>query len=285
METVNFTSFDFETATYSRMPCQLGLVVVREGKIVEETLFMIKPPENKYDIGCTRIHGITAKDTESCKEFDELRDEIEPYFHNELAVAHNVGFDYDVLNKACRFYDLDEIRAARFVDTMSLFDNRSLSDVTIALGIEMDNHHNALSDARACARIYIEFCKGVDFNELQYPIKKKRRKYFENEDRVISKYSRIQDLSIAEDVDHPFYDKTIVISGVFEKFPIRNDLALHLKRHGAKINGDISSKTNYFIIGSDYGPKKMEKVKQMQLEGIDIKIFNEDDLLNIQNLK
>ena len=36
MGAINFTAFDFETATADRMPCQLGVVVVRDGKIVEE---------------------------------------------------------------------------------------------------------------------------------------------------------------------------------------------------------------------------------------------------------
>ena len=35
METINFTAFDFETATANRMPCQLGVVVVRSGEIAD----------------------------------------------------------------------------------------------------------------------------------------------------------------------------------------------------------------------------------------------------------
>jgi DNA polymerase III epsilon subunit-like protein len=40
METINFTAIDFETATYDRMPCQLGLVVVHDGQIVEENQWL-----------------------------------------------------------------------------------------------------------------------------------------------------------------------------------------------------------------------------------------------------
>jgi DNA polymerase III epsilon subunit-like protein len=40
---MNFTAIDFETAAHD-MPCQLGLVVVRDGQIAEENRWLIKPP-------------------------------------------------------------------------------------------------------------------------------------------------------------------------------------------------------------------------------------------------
>ena len=283
---VTFTAFDFETATSDRMPCQLGLVEVYKGEIIDEKLFMIKPPGNRYDIRCSRVHGITAKDTESCKEWDELWDEIWLYFYNALMVSHNVDFDYDVFERVCSFYDLPEMETTKFYDTMCLFDDgqRSLSDIACAMGIEMEKHHDALSDARTCAKILLEYLNGIDLFELQYPerkVKEKiRKKYVENTNSVISKDSKIQDLSLAEDTNNLFYNKKIVISGIFENFPERDRLAFLLKQSGAKINDNISSKTDIFLTGSNWGPKKMEEVAKLRTKGYKIQIMNELALIS-----
>ena len=282
MKKVNFTAFDFETATYDRMPCQLGLVVVREGKIFEEKEFLIKPPGNKYDSWCTKTHGITPQNTELCKEFNEIWDEIKSYFHQELMVAHNIDFDKDVLHRICIYYHLNEAIPIGYYDTMPIFNNRSLSDVTSALGLTIEKHHGALADARACAEIYMEYLKGVDVNALNYPERKARVHtiYKEDSDRKISGEARKQDLSLVDDVNNFFYNKKIVISGIFESYPVRNDLALLLKKYGADINCSISKNTNIFIIGADYGPKKMENVELLRKGGYEIMIMNEDDLIN-----
>jgi DNA polymerase-3 subunit epsilon len=76
MKTKNFVAIDFETATHKQMPCQLGLVVVRNGRIVEEKQWLIKPPGNEYHALHMCLHGIRPEDTESSPEFDELWDEI-----------------------------------------------------------------------------------------------------------------------------------------------------------------------------------------------------------------
>jgi DNA polymerase-3 subunit epsilon len=283
MKKVNFTAFDFETATYDRMPCQLGLVVIREGQIIEEKKFLIKPPENKYDSGCSKVHKITDKDTNLCPEFHEIWEEIKPYFDHELMVGHNVDFDTDVLDRVISYYRLEKARPLCFCCTSKIFYNRSLEDVTEALAIKMEKHHDALSDAKACAQIYLKYLSGIDPDELSYSNQKPKESFYKNSfdaNRTISHEAKVQDLSIVENPNNLFYDKKIVISGVFDNFPVREDLALLLKKYGADINGSISKKTDFFIIGSDYGPSKMKKVEILQSEGYGIKIMDEDDLMN-----
>ena len=281
MEKVNFTAFDFETATYDRMPCQLGLVVVRKGEIVEERMFLIKPPENRYDTGCERIHGISPKETETCQEFDQLWDEIKPYFEHELLVAHNVDFDIGVLDKILKFYNLHKVRPLCFYDTMYLFDNckRSLSDITYALGIIMEKHHDALSDARACAQIYIEYLKGIDVSKLSFPVKS-GSKVREQKTNTLT----IEDLEwieINESADDFFKNKRAVISGEYECYPNRDELKLLLENYGVTFSSGISAKTNLFIVGSKFGPKKMEKVLDLNKSGCDIKVLPENQLYQL----
>jgi len=43
---LDFIALDFETAnSYRGSPCALGLVRVRDGKVVEEGSFLMRPPE------------------------------------------------------------------------------------------------------------------------------------------------------------------------------------------------------------------------------------------------
>ena len=279
MKSVNFTAFDFETATNKHMPCQLGLVVVRGSEIVEEKEWLIRPPENRYDHFCMKAHGITPKDTENCKEFSELWNEIKPYFEHEVLVAHNVSFDRGVLLRAVDFYKLEDFREICYLCTCDMFKKGKLADVANTLDIKLNNHHNALCDARACAEIYLAYLNGAGRNFFrQYRPKDNSPLYPE---RTVSLEAKTQDLSIVENKNTIFYDKKVVISGEFEKFPIREELALLLKGFGADINGSVSRKTDIFIIGKKFGLKKMEQIEELKADGYQILILTEGHLLAI----
>lgn len=54
MKNTNFTAIDVETATASRMICQIGIVQVEQGNIAREESLLIQPPGNKYDENCIK---------------------------------------------------------------------------------------------------------------------------------------------------------------------------------------------------------------------------------------
>jgi len=65
--------------------------------------------------------------------------------------------------------------------------------------------------------------------------------------------------------------KTIVVSGVFEKFS-RDELKKAIEDNGGKVGSSISAKTTYVIAGDNMGPAKLEKANQLN-----IPIINETD--------
>ena len=73
-----------------------------------------------------------------------------------------------------------------------------------------------------------------------------------------------------------FYNKKVVITGNFEFFKDRNDLAKILYESGADIDVGVTEKIDYLISGKDSGWKKLEKAKEFG-----IMIFNEDEILKI----
>ena len=65
-----------------------------------------------------------------------------------------------------------------------------------------------------------------------------------------------------EDTSHFFYGKKVVISGVYDNYPDRNDLARLFWEVGADIDTTVGKYTEFLIIGDDAGPKKLETAKQ-----------------------
>lgn len=152
-----FTAIDFETANFQKnSACQLGLAVVRAGRIVERKSWLIKPPTSYFTF--TYIHGITYEKVKSEPTFGVLWPEIQPYIENQIIAAHNASFDTGVLLAALKTYQF-AIPEFRVIDSLQVarkvwpkLNNHKLSTVADYLKIDL-NHHEAESDAVACAEI------------------------------------------------------------------------------------------------------------------------------------
>lgn len=59
-----------------------------------------------------------------------------------------------------------------------------------------------------------------------------------------------------------------VFTGVLQKWG-RTEAQELVKRHGGKITGAPSKKTNYVVLGTDAGPSKLQKIKDMEIKTID----------------
>jgi DNA polymerase-3 subunit epsilon len=158
---MNFTAIDFETAT-GYHPCSVGIVTVENGIIVDEFVTLIKPPNNQYNPFTIQVHGIYPRDTVNAKTFAQVYPEIEKRLKNRVVVAHNESFDRNVLMKSMLLYNLnyeDLNIAAKWECTVKIYKARGLkptklSDCCREMKIHL-NHHEALSDARACAKLYL----------------------------------------------------------------------------------------------------------------------------------
>lgn len=158
---MNFTAIDFETAT-SYHPCSVGIVTVENGIITDEFVTLIKPPNNVYNPFTIQVHGIYPRDTVNAKSFAQVFPEIEKRLKNRVVVAHNESFDRNVLVKSMLLYGLnyDDLNiASKWECTVKIYKAKGikptkLSDCCREMNIKL-NHHEALSDARACAKLYM----------------------------------------------------------------------------------------------------------------------------------
>lgn len=167
---MNFIAIDFETANHNRdSACSIGLVRVRDGVIAEKVVHFIRPPTRQFFF--TYIHGITWEQVADAPDFGALWPKIHFLFDDvDFVAAHNAGFDRGVLKACCERYDIAvpnlpfqcSMQWAR--RTWSLRPTK-LSDVCRHLKIEL-NHHEALSDALACAQIMLAANQqpSLDFN-------------------------------------------------------------------------------------------------------------------------
>ena len=156
----DFAAIDFETANYDRSSvCSVGVVIVRDGAIVDKFYSLIQPEPNYYNYWCTQVHGLCRSDTDGAPLFPEVWTQIEPLIKGLPLVAHNRPFDEGCLRAVFRTYQMD-YPEYKFLDTLAAsrrlqpdLENHQLQTVAAACGFQMENHHHALTDAEACAWI------------------------------------------------------------------------------------------------------------------------------------
>lgn len=164
-ETGSFVAIDFETADHGRdSACALALVRVEGGEIVRRECHLIRPPRAVFHF--TYIHGISWGMVAQKPTFRELWPEIKPLLSDvDFVAAHNAAFDRTVLQACCGAAGI-ALPPLSFLCTMRLARKAwgirptRLPDVCRHLGLPL-THHDALSDAEACARIVLAAGKGM----------------------------------------------------------------------------------------------------------------------------
>ena len=155
-----FAAIDFETADYGRdSACAVAVVVAEAGKIINTASFLIRPPRREFIF--TYLHGISWCDVAKKPEFGGLWPEISPHLEGvDFIAAHNASFDRGVLHACCCMEDIAP-PDANFLCTMKLARRMwsvyptKLTDVCRHFRIPL-KHHDAESDALACANIVLK---------------------------------------------------------------------------------------------------------------------------------
>jgi DNA polymerase III subunit epsilon len=154
-----FVAIDFETADNGRdSACAVALVRVVGEEIVERAHWLIRPPRRMFLF--THVHGITWERVAREPTFAELWPRIDEKLHGvDFVAAHSASFDRSVLRACCEQARLP-VPELRFECTVLLaraawgLHPTKLPDVCRHLKLAL-KHHDALSDAEACARIVL----------------------------------------------------------------------------------------------------------------------------------
>lgn len=154
-----FVAIDFETADNGAdSACAIGVVRVEELKVVARETVLIRPPRQR--IIFSYVHGITWPMVKDAPVFKDAWAKLSPLLDGAtFLAAHNAPFDRRVLSACCAAHGL-AAPTLPFVCTVQLARRKwalkpaNLPAVCRRLGIGL-LHHNAGSDAEACARIVI----------------------------------------------------------------------------------------------------------------------------------
>lgn len=160
---LDFTAIDFETANGSpASPCAVGMVRVRAGKIVDSLAFLIQPPypNNWFHEGNIRVHGIRPSDVDGAPTMTEALDFMLRFIDSDVLIAHNAPFDMGVLRASAAAIeaplpDLNYACSLAISRKTYNLESYRLNAVAYAVGHEEFDHHDALADSDACARIII----------------------------------------------------------------------------------------------------------------------------------
>ena len=158
-----FAALDFETADYGRdSACSLSIVRANASGIQDQQTFLIQPP--RRDFVFTYIHGITWSDVAGMPNFKGRWTEIQKMLAGvSYLAAHNASFDRSVMAACCKGAQvkalehpyLCTVKLARKVWSLR---PAKLPDVCAHLRIPLQ-HHDAASDALACAKIVLAAIK------------------------------------------------------------------------------------------------------------------------------
>lgn len=160
----DFAAIDFETANECRSSvCSVGVVIVRDGQIVDSFYSLIHPEPEYYQWFCQQVHGLSVEDTEDAPVFPYVWEKISPKIEGLPLVAHNSPFDEGCLKEVFKVYQMD-YPDYEFYDTLSAsrkhfgysLPDHQLQTVAAACGYDLINHHHALADAEACAHIALK---------------------------------------------------------------------------------------------------------------------------------
>lgn len=313
---MDFIAIDFEIANNNlSSACSLGMVFVEQNKIVEEKYYLIQPPTLVMDDRMSKVHGLTIEDVKDAPRFNEVWNEIQHHFHQDsLVIAHNAQFDMSVLKSCLLEYSL-EIPEFHYACSIPISSQMcqgkgisgSLKARTKWFGVKLDHHHNALSDARACAELVIKCvllkeCESIhSYIQLHdeaipvSPFSGLRHQTTFYKRKPVKKFTKIDIHEIIPTGEqfnehHPFYEQQIVFTG--DLMSIDRKAAMQkVADVGGIIKSGVSRKTNYLVVGrqdkSVVGAEgistKEVKANELIEKGFLIKIIKEAEFLSLLN--
>jgi len=302
---IDFVAVDFETANSFRgSPCAIGVVVVKNGELVSEQNLLMRPPgatgPTDFKNFNVALHGISWEKVKFEPFFKEIWQTLTPLIGDLPLIAHNAAFDIGVLRESL---DESEVSWPNLTYACTLVISRrllklpsySLPFVAAALQVNLENHHDALADARAAAQIMLELChrnNQLSLDELLQSLNIRWGKISEGNWRgsTVRDRSRqgLPDPRQDADENHFLFGKRVVITGTLPSGISRSQAQERIAYFGGIAQENVTKETGLLVIG-DLDPHtfapgaatsgKVKKAFQLQDKGLEIEIMTGIDFL------
>ena len=169
-----YVVFDIETTGFTPGAdaiTEIAAVKVKDGKCIDEFSTFVNPersiPKDVQEL--THITPDMVKDAPKIEE--ALRGFLE-FSNNCTIVAHNARFDTSFINYFADKCGLDKPKY--IIDTLAIsremfegYENHKLGTIAENLGVELENAHRAINDARATAKVFIKMCEVVESKNMK----------------------------------------------------------------------------------------------------------------------
>jgi len=156
-----FSVVDLETTGLSSNKNEIVeiCIVTVSGREIKDEWNTLVQPSNLISFKITRIHGITNDMIMTAPEKYEVLPILKKKLKNTILVEHNMGgFDSRFLTKFIGEkvwrYEVNTIKMAKFLNPK--LRSYKLKNLSNFYGVKLSNHHQALSDTIATARIFIK---------------------------------------------------------------------------------------------------------------------------------
>ncbi len=172
----SFVVFDLETTGFSPRYdgiTEIGAIKVKNGAIVDRYSQLVNP-EKKIPQKVVELTGISDDMVANKPKIKEIIGDFLAFCGDCPVVAHNAGFDVSFIKEKAKLVDVDFAPAV--LDTLILarlllkdIKRFGLNRVAKHLGVSLDNHHRAVDDALATAKIFnifIEKLQSIGVNSL-----------------------------------------------------------------------------------------------------------------------
>ena len=297
----DFVCVDTETASNQRSSlCAIGLAVVAGGEIVAEAVELVNP-QTEFSHFNTLVHGLDAEAVSGARVLPEVWPHLVSICSNQTLVCHNAAFDVSVLRCSAGSYDLEgfdaevvcSLRLARVIWPGAA--SYGLAYLSREHGFDLD-HHDALSDARACARLtmaMVESARAPTLAGLIHRIGMRPGRIGPDSFRPVLTAGptgklRNRSADPGADESSPLYGLTICFTGALLSMH-RDEAAELVAKSGGDFKNSMSKKVDLLVVGdADYlefadGQRtgKLQKAEDLRVEGEGPEVVREVDFLRM----
>ncbi|WP_051344106.1 PolC-type DNA polymerase III [Alicyclobacillus herbarius] len=169
-----YVVFDTETTGLNAREdtlIEISGVKVAGGKIVD-TFTTLVDPERRLSAKITELTGISQDMLEGQPKLAEALSRFRDFVGDAVLVAHNAEFDVGFLHQCAKRIDMEDW-SQPVVDTLALArllypgeKNYKLKTLTQKFRIELVNHHRALADSEATAKLFLHMLEDLRRREI-----------------------------------------------------------------------------------------------------------------------
>ena len=282
---IDYVAIDFETANSNpTSACSIGLVGVKNDKMVFEEYYLINPYEEFSDYNIL-IHGITPSMVSDALDFSGVYEKIKKYFIDTIVIAHNAMFDLSVLKALVEKYNLDKPRckiACTLRISQKLWKDELINHKlnTISNYLEVDhNHHNALSDSYVCYEIIKRAIKSLNVATIEEVMERLGLLFGRFDDaKFFGPRNRYKPFNENAPIN-PFKDKIVGYLGKPKKMT-KKEVSNNLEIKGAIVTRCLDRSLDYCIIFSDAPKDKILALANININNT-IKVIDEEQFLEM----